>query len=401
MIRSTRTAAAISAALLAAGCANTTFKVPFLGSDDDKPKTPEYAQARKAIQNKPLEVPPDLNAPDGNLTYVIPGLNNITLNAAGQKALETGAVLPKLDKVRMERAGGQRWLVIGAPAEVVWPQARQFWLDQGFKLNVDSPTAGILETDWLEERPDLPVGGIRAAIQRGLGTLYSSGKVDQYRMRIERSSSEEGSTEIYISHKAMEENYVGANKEDTRWMVSPTDPEREAEQLKKLLVRLGVSTEIAGKVVAAAGKPAEAGDAAAATTTTASGSARATITTMVDGKRAIQLEEGFDRAWRRVGLALERAGYSISDRDRSLGIYYIRPGVLQKAKDEGGSLWSKLAFWKSDADKKAEEQKGPEYLVILSGKDTRTMVRVGGKDGAALPDVNANAIIDPLLVELR
>ncbi|HEY9103522.1 outer membrane protein assembly factor BamC [Chitinimonas sp.] len=400
MIRSTRTAAVISAALLAAGCANTTFKVPFLGSDDDKPKTPEYAQARKAIQNKPLEVPPDLSAPEGNLAYVIPGLNNITLNAAGQKALETGAVLPKLDKVRMESAGGQRWLVVGAPAEVVWPQARQFWLDQGFKLNVDSPTAGILETDWLEQRPDLPVGGIRAAIQRGLGTLYSTGKVDQYRMRIERSTTEEGSTEIYISHKAMEENYVGANKEDTRWMVSPVEPEREAEQLKKLLVRLGVSTEIAGKVVTAASKPAEGSDANAAASTNNS-PARAAITTMIDGKRAIQLEESFDRAWRRVGLALERAGYSINDRDRSLGIYYIRPGVMQKAKDEGGSFWSKLAFWKSDSDKKAEEQKGPEYLVILSGKDTRTMVRVGGKDGTALPEVNANAILDPLLVELR
>ncbi|GAB3250712.1 outer membrane protein assembly factor BamC [Chitinimonas naiadis] len=397
MIRSTRTAAAISVALLAAGCANTTFKVPFLG-DDDKPKTPEYAQARKAIQNRPLEIPPDLTAPEGNLAYVIPGLSNITLNAAGQKALETGAVLPKLERVRLESAGGQRWLVVSAPAETVWPQARQFWLDQGFSLTVDSPTAGILETNWMEERPDLPIGGIRAAIQRGLGTLYSTGKVDQYRMRIERSATEEGSTEIYISHKAMEENFVGAAKEDTRWTVSPADPEREAEQLKKLLVRLGISADVAGKVVTAAAKPSDNVD---APTSSAAGSSRATMTTMVDGKRAIQLEESFDRAWRRVGLGLERAGYSINDRDRSLGIFYIRPGVMQKAKEEGGSFWSKLAFWKSDADKKTEEQKGPEYLVILSGKDTRTMVRVGGKDGTALPDANVNAVLDPLLVELR
>ncbi|MDN3576476.1 outer membrane protein assembly factor BamC [Chitinimonas viridis] len=391
MIRSTRTVAAITVALLAAGCANTTFRVPFFGSDEEK--TPEYAQARKSIQRKDLEVPPDLATPGVNNTYDIPGLSGVTLSAAGQKALESGAVLPKFDKVRMESASGQRWLVVSAPAETVWPQARQFWLDQGFKLTIDNPLAGILETNWAEERPELPVGTIRAALQRGLGTLYSSGMVDQYRMRIERGT-EAGTTEIYISHRGMEENFIGANREDTRWTKRPAEPAREAEQLKKLLVRLGVTADTANQVV----NSTTTADSSSTTAATSSGE-RASMITMADGKQAIQLAEGFDRAWRRVGLALERAGYSISDRDRSLGVYYIRPGVMQTAK-EGSSFWDTLAFWKSE-EKKVDAPLSYEYVVIVSGKDSRTVVRVGGKDGNALPDTTVGNVLNPLIGELR
>ncbi|QDQ28151.1 outer membrane protein assembly factor BamC [Chitinimonas arctica] len=393
MIRSTRTAAAITLALLATGCSNTKFHVPFMG--DDKPETPEYAQARDAIKNRPLELPPDLSAPAISTAYSIPGLTGVTLTESGKKALEDGVLMPKFDKVRMESTGGQRWLVVSAPAETIWPQARQFWLDQGFKLTTDSPATGILVTDWHEERPDLPVGGIRAALQRGLKTLYSTGMVDQYRMRIERGS-DAGTTEIYISHRRMEENYVGQNREDTRWTVSPADPEREATQLKKLLVRLGVSADTAGQVVSTVTK--QAIDHAAPASST--GASRASTVTMADGKRAIALEENFDRAWRRVGLALERAGFSIHDRDRSLGVYYVRPGVLQQSKDDSSFL-SKLAFWKSEEKSTEASYKGPEYVVVVSGKDAKTTVRVSGKDGTALPDASANSLLDPLLVELR
>lgn len=392
MIRSTRTLAAISVALLAAGCANTTFHVPFFGSDD-KPKTPEYAEARKEIQNRPLEVPPDLNAPQTSAAYSIPGLNGVALSAAGQKALEAGTVLPKFDRIRLETDGREKWLVVNGSAEAVWPQARQFWLDQGFKLTVDSPTAGLLETDWLEERPDLPVGGIRAALARGLGTLYSSGRVDQYRMRFERSADAK-STEIFITHRVMEESYIGSNREDTRWLPKPADPEREATMLKKLLVRIGVGADAAAPVVASV--TAKGTD---AVVVSAGVAGRATVVT-VDGKRAIQLDESFDRAWRRVGLAIERAGYSINDRDRSKGIYFVRPGIIQKAKEEGG-FWSKLAFWKSDEKKAEEANKGPEYMVTVVGKDGHTNVASDAKTGSGAQEAVAKTLFESLLTELR
>ncbi|QNM97985.1 outer membrane protein assembly factor BamC [Chitinimonas koreensis] len=394
MIRSTRTAAALSAAFLAAGCANV--HIPFIGGGDQEPEAPAYAQSRQSISNRPLEVPPDLSSPESAAGYAIPGLNGVQLTPEGQKVLETGAVLPKFDKVRMESAGGQRWLVVNAPAEQVWPQARQFWLEQGFKLNIDSPATGILETNYLEQKPELPVGTIRAVIARGLGTLYSTGLVDQYRMRIERGQ-DPNTTEIYISHRGMEEVFTQKDKSETRWTVRAPEPEREASQLKLLLVRFGVTAEAAAQVVASKPVDGKAGD----TASLPAGPARAQLV-MLDGKQTVQLDEGFDRSWRRVGLALERAGYSISDRDRSLGLYYIRPSAFRKNKDDGGGFWDKLAFWRDDAKKPGDDgPQGPEYLVIVSGKDARSTVRMANRDGSALPEQQGAGLLQPLFEELR
>ncbi|WP_374352925.1 outer membrane protein assembly factor BamC [Chitinimonas sp.] len=401
MKHQTRTAAALAIVMLASGCANTKFRIPFFGNDEDS-NAPSYTQSRKALRNRPLEIPPDLSSPSVSGAYGVPGLTDNKLSAEGKKILETGVVLPKFDKVRMESVAGQRWLVINASADTVWPAAREFWLEQGFKLNVDNPTAGLIETDWLEERPDLPIGTIRSALQRGLGTLYSTGRVDQFRMRLERGS-EPNTTEIYISHRGMEEVYTDRERTETRWTQRKPEPEREAEQVKKLLVRLGVSNDGASQVLASAA-PAAAGEAKPIAGVPAS---KASLSNQADGKRALVLSEGFDRAWRRVGLALEHAGYGINDRDRSLGIYYVSPAVGKDGKPEasassGGSSWlSKLAFWKSDEKKPLDLVKGPEYLVIVSAKDGQTQVRVGTREGSNLPQATADAMLDALLGELR
>ncbi|MFC4161420.1 outer membrane protein assembly factor BamC [Chitinimonas lacunae] len=383
-----RPLAVLAVALAVSGCSN--LRVPFL---EEKQDSPEYKRSRGAISQRSLEVPPDLTAPESSAAYDIPGLNKATLSPEGRKALESGAVLPRFDKVRLESAGGQRWLVVNAPAEKVWPQARDFWLDQGFKLTTDSPAAGLLETDWLEQRPDVPNGTLRSAISRALGTLYSTGLIDQYRMRLERNA--DGSTEIYISHRGMEEVFTEKDKSDTRWTVRKPEPEREAEMLKKLLVKLGVTADAAAQAVAEA-KPQHP---AAALAPTAPGSERARLSNQ-EGRSVLQLSEGFDRAWRRVGLALERNGYNVYDRDRSLGLYYIRPGVVQAKKDDSGFL-SKLAFWKKEDTKSDASNSAPEYLVVVSGKGNETTVRFAAKDGSALAESSSNTMLDALLTELR
>lgn len=388
MIRITRIAAAVSLAMLAAGCSH----IPFIGSKEVE--EPAYTKARSAIQNRKLEVPPDLAQPELSAAYNIPGGS---LGPTGQKVLGGNAVLPSFDKVSLQTDGRERWLRVDAPAETVWNEARQMLLDQGFKLTVDDAAAGLLETNFTEERPDLPIGAIRAAIQRGMKTLYNSGMVDQFRVRLERSGDGKA-TEVYISHRRMEEVYTSPDKSDTRWTPRPSDPEREAAKLKQLLVRLGVSTEAATQLVAsqpveAGAKPADGSPAPAV----AAGANRAQLVNLADGKRAIQLNESFDRAWRRIGLALERAGYNITDRDRSLGIYYISAGKVAAAREEEG-FFSSLAFWTSE-EKKEERQ--PQYMAVVTSKDGQSSVRIAGKEGAVLPDAQAAALLDPLLVELR
>ena len=404
-MRYTRLSATIAATLLLAGCANTTFHIPFFGKDD-KAKESEYAKSRQEIKNQSLEVPPDLSAPDTNTNFAIPGMDT-RLSTEGKKVLQSGTVLPKFTKVRMESAGDVRWLVVNAAPEVVWPLARQFWIDQGFALSKDDPTAGLLETNWLEEHPEVPGSFIHSWFSRTLGSTYSSGRIDQYGMRLERGT-EPDSTEIYITHRGMDEVYVDAQNKDSRavrWLERKPQPEREAAELKLLLVRLGVNAEIAGEVLDTAPKQvASAGVDTAAGEAKANGSPvldRATLITPADGKRFIQLHESFDRAWRRVGQALERAGYTINDRDRSLGIYYVRPSDFVAAKDDP-SFWRKLEFWKSDEDKKkSTDSKGPEYIVIVAGKDPETTVRVGTRDGSQLAEVPSTNLLKSLVGELR
>lgn len=386
-----RTVAALTLVSMLSAC--SSFRIPFLS--DSTEKDPSYANARSTIKNRSLEVPPDLTAPGGSAGFSIPGLANLQLSSSGQKILETGAVLPSFEKARMEYAGSQRWLVIKAPVETVWPEARKFWLDQGFKFTSENPALGMLETDFLEQKPELPIGPIRGLIARGLGTLYSTGIVDQYRMRLERSI-EPGSTEIYISHQGMEEVFTNRDQTETRWTTRKPDPELEAAMLKKLLVRFGITDDTATKMVSGSATAANANS----SKTQAVTSAKAQILT-TEGVAVLQINEGFERAWRRVGLALERNGYTITDRDRQKGVYFIKPGAILQANEEQG-FFSRLAFWRSNDQKlPGPSINTPEYQILVVGSGENTLIRTIDKDSTQQTDSNSRRILEPLLEELR
>jgi outer membrane protein assembly factor BamC len=50
----------------------------------------------------------------------------------------------------------------------------------------------------------------------------------------------------------------------------------------------------------------------------------------VGGVRFILVSESFDRVWRKTGLALDKAGIAVADRDRSKGIYFLKANVKDK-----------------------------------------------------------------------
>lgn len=52
-----------------------------------------------------------------------------------------------------------------------------------------------------------------------------------------------------------------------------------------------------------------------------------------NGAKVIQFGEPFDRSWRKIGLALDRARIKVTDKDRSKGIYFISvPDTEDKQK---------------------------------------------------------------------
>ncbi|MGV3740689.1 MAG: outer membrane protein assembly factor BamC, partial [Burkholderiaceae bacterium] len=277
-----------------------------------EPDRIDYKSAGKAPT---LEVPPDLTQLQRDGRYALPEANRGVATASGYSVQQSqnpgpqvsaASVAPKpTGDVRIERAGNQRWLVVKQAPEVLWPQLKDFWQDYGFLINLEVPDAGIMETDWAENRAKIPQDFIRSTIGKALDALYSTGERDKFRTRLERAA--DGTTEIYISHRGAQEVVTGADQDTTVWTPRPSDPELEAEFLARLMTRLGVEE-------------------ARVKTAVQSTTLQAPRSKLVKNAEAnyVQVDEGFDRAWRRVGLALDRVGFTVEDRDRSQGLYFVR-----------------------------------------------------------------------------
>ena len=155
-----------------------------------------------------LEVPPDLTSPIADDRFVIPDSKATTFSTynreRGSAPAAGSAVLPKVENARIERAGEQRWLVVKASPEQVWQTIKDFWVENGFVLKRETPETGIMETDWAENRAKIPQDMVRRTVGRLLDGLYESGTRDKFRTRIE-PGSEPGTTDIYVSHRGVEE----------------------------------------------------------------------------------------------------------------------------------------------------------------------------------------------------
>ena len=339
-------------------------------------------------QLPPLEIPPDLTAPSRDNRYALPDTRSATLSGYQQERQEQGrqanaAVLPQVEQMRVERAGNVRWLVVLEPPDKVWPVVRAFWQERGFLIKHEMPEAGVMETDWAENRANLPQDFIRGLLGRFADQVYSTSERDKFRTRLERTADGKG-TEVYISHRGMQEIYTESargTEGQTVWQAREPDPGLEAEFLRLLMVRLGTSEERA-KLAAAADPQPE----------------RAQIVKRSDGTEALQVNEPFDRAWRRVGLALDRVGFTVEDRDRQNGLYFVRyadPESEMALKDAQRGFLARL-FSSGDPKVKAEQ-----YRVQVRPADERSQVNVLNKEGGAETSRTGQRILSLLHEQLK
>ena len=332
----------------------------------------------------PLEIPPDLTSPGSDERYIVPDISptgTATFSAYNAERNKTpnpagASILPSLEEggVRMERAGTQRWLVVKGEPEEIWPVVKEFWHELGFLIKLELPEAGVMETDWAENRAKIPEDIIRNTLGKLLDSMYSTSERDKFRTRLERG--EGGTTEIYISHRGMDEVMEGNVR--TVWQPRKPDPDLEAEMLSRLMMRFGVAEERARSAVASTGTVQE----------------RARLK---EKGGVLSVNEPFDRSWRRVGLALDRIGFTVEDRNRSQGIYYVRyidPDV--DAGVVGAGLFSKLAFWRDEASDKPDQ-----YRILLSEAGDSTEVKVLNKDGETETSRSAGRILTLLYEQLK
>lgn len=336
-----------------------------------------------------LDIPPDLTQLARDDRFNVPdsaGKGSATFSAysadrSPAAQAQNSVVLPEVDKVRIERSGNQRWLVAATSADKLWSSVKEFWQETGFIVKTEMPEAGVMETDWAENRAKIPDDLIRNALGKLVDALYSTGERDKFRTRFE-PGAEPGTTDIFISHRGMEEVYTSSAKDETRWQPRAADPELEAEMLRRLMVRLGSDEKRAEAAVA-----------------TAKAEPRARLAKADDGTGTVEVQERFDRAWRRVGLALDRVGFTVEDRDRVKGLYFVRyvdPERDNKKDDKG---WmSKLTFWKSD---EASPNSKVQYRIYLRDAGTATMVQVLSPEGGADRSDTAKKILGLLYEQLK
>jgi outer membrane protein assembly factor BamC len=336
-------------------------------------------------KGKPLDVPPDLSQlsrdgrfqPQGGVVSAANTRPNASgTPTAGQPATMATVALNTQGQVRVERQGDTRWLVVPLPPEKVWPQVRAFWQETGFTLSTENAEAGVMETDWAENRAKLPQDAIRSTLGRFIDKLYDSGERDRYRTRVERTAG--GGSEIFISHRGLQEVFTNERRDNTSWTPRPSDPELEVKMLTALMVRLGTKEEVARTAVANAPEQ----------------PARARVISGGAGA-AMEIDEPFDRAWRRVGLALDRSGFSVEDRDRTGGLYFVRYVDPKAATQQEAGFFSRI--FSSGPTTTAPVR----YRVAVTANGERSTVAVLNSAGAPESGENGQRIVALLVNELK
>ncbi len=369
------------AVVMLSGC----FSTPEM--DDVLPdRKVEYKRAREA--GGELEVPPDLTSSSIRNEYDIPGGATYSDYAGGGEsrpaaAPGSGRVLPQIDDVKVQRDGDRRWLVVKGVPDEVWQKVTAFWHQNGILLVEQDPEVGIMVTDWVENRADIKSDFITNTMRKFVDGLYSAATRDQFRVRLERGL-ESGTTELYLTHRGMQEDVVsgptGAKTERTVWVPRDTDHGLEAEMLRRLMVYMGVEDRKASRSLAQ------------------KSNTQTTRSQLLRDKSQIILKvnEEFDRAWRLTGVALDRIGFAVEDRNRSQGVYFVRYNDPSRDVEDPGLL-SKLAFWRDDDAFDKENR----YQVSLKPEQEITTIVVLNEQGARENSETAARILTLLHEQLK
>lgn len=400
-----------------AGCDS----IPFINNTSDY---------KAANRTKPLEVPPDLTASPVSDAYSIPGSTSFSTYSQAQENQEAVVekVLASPEGVRLEKAGAQRWLVVNAPVEKIWPVIRDFWTDMGFAVRVENAQLGVMETEWIDseaiKKDDS--GNMGDKFDKWLDKLSGFADKKKFRTRLDRGN-EANTTEIYMTHRSVSgapddgKNRVQTQLGEidtgyklgakTATEMDARDIELDDELLRRLMVKLGVE-EQKSKSIIAEGVTLK----------------RAEVIKEADGSATLVLVDAFDRAWRRVGLALDRVGFVIEDKDRSNGIFFVRyadvdiddtpvkkKGLFEnlkfwgnddkksaqaEPKKEEKSMVEKLKFWGTDDKQKTNPEK--QYRIkVAEGDKGNAIVTVVNKDGARVNTTTANRIVALMYEQLK
>ena len=385
------------------------------GCGTSSPTKIDYKSDSKSKQVS-LAVPPNMIDETSDQRSLPPQGGETSLSTLQQvqaqaPAANTLTVVPQVTGMHIQRDGTESWLVIDNKApDQAWAPIRRFWQEQGFLLVVDQRDKGVMETDWNETHASINEGLIRDTLSKAMGNSYVSSERNKYRTRLETAPN--GGTYVFISQKGMREAISGTNNESTKWEAKPNDPGLEQEYLKRLMAALALadsrttqSAQLSPAGTQTAPNAATAGAKSAAAATAAQNVALSAQQPMPDdaanttaaqfSSTELTLSEPYDRAWLRVGLALDRSNFTVDDRDASRGLYFVRyvdPKDLTSAEQ---GFWSQVFHGK-------KEKVAKQYLVnVRAVTPDQTRVAVVDDKGAIDQSSQAKQIMGLMVDQLH
>ncbi len=329
--------------------------------------------ARDMNNGKPLEVPPDLVLPRGDESLKIPSIAAEQTSLASYQnkgASSDGSLVADAPGVRMQRDGAVRWLEFDAPPERIWPKLEQFFKSLGFEIIREDKKLGLIETGWQENRVELPDDWFSVIFN----SFASAGLKDRYRARLERDGDK---TLLFITHQGLREKRIddqNSDADDTYWEYRDSDPDLEKEMLMRFLVFKGMKKDTAVAI------------------TNDKDISRAVLVEE-NGSQHLNVSETFPRTWRRVGLAMDRMGLHVEDRNRAAGVYYFSLNEEFRNKQEKG--WFENMFG-SDA---ANDNNA--FILKLDRDNSIVKISVRGQDGQSVQPKLAKLILTELQKYLK
>ena len=336
---------------------------------------PDYVSSSKA---RKLEIPPDLSEIETQDNYEVPGearsYKNYKEKQNNIKPSKVVKVVQDPDGMKIIKSGNLRWLIVDKDPDTLWPHIQDFWEEEmGFKVKVANKRTGVLETEWISTS-DLSTSS-SSALDKWLDSMSGFADKRKFRTRLELGSKN-GTTEIFLSHRSSfagtnQHEDILSNRGDT-WNISEIytieeyvsdegdgqsktakseqmkveDYEINSEILRRLMIKLGATDFDAKEKIE---RPQEI--------------VKAELINTEQGK-FIQMNDPYDRAWRRLSLALDMIGFITEDRNRSKGIFYVKYKdielpVIEESKKEKGLIDS-LLFWRDEDEVYEERPKNKE-----------------------------------------
>ena len=191
-----------------------------------------------------LELPPDLVDTREESNFELPS----TISGDGEIGRGQIPVVAKVESLKLESSGDMYWLSVEQPVTDLYQMVKNFWAEQGYRLVVDEPVIGVMQTEWVYKEEGADQRSENWFLQL-FDEAELSASQDQFRTRIERGPG--GDNRIYIAHRGTEYQYVfdardtGRNTgtsapTDNQWRFRQPEPELEIEMLSRLMLHLGL-----------------------------------------------------------------------------------------------------------------------------------------------------------------